>query len=108
MVLLSRYDWPRASGLFPNVSGELARERLASLIVHRERRNKGLNGTAVAGTVDTADHIIDLGPEGGGGGGRIVAQGTPEAIASVPESHTGQYLAGHLPGLRAALTRKSA
>ncbi|MEC9152652.1 MAG: excinuclease ABC subunit UvrA [Pseudomonadota bacterium] len=58
--------------------------------------------------IKTADHIIDLGPEGGGGGGRIVAQGTPEAIASVPESHTGQYLAGHLPGLRAALTRKSA
>jgi len=58
--------------------------------------------------IKTADHIIDLGPEGGGGGGRIVAQGTPEVIASVPESHTGHYLAEHLPDLRAALTRKSA
>ena len=42
--------------------------------------------------VKTADWIIDLGPEGGSGGGRIVAEGTPEQIAEVPESHTGRYL----------------
>ncbi|MEX0282391.1 MAG: excinuclease ABC subunit UvrA [Arenibacterium sp.] len=42
--------------------------------------------------VKTADHIIDIGPEGGDGGGRIVAQGTPEAVADVGESHTGRYL----------------
>ncbi|MGI6037918.1 MAG: excinuclease ABC subunit UvrA [Limnochordia bacterium] len=42
--------------------------------------------------IKTADHIIDLGPEGGDGGGRIVAQGTPEEVAQVPESHTGRFL----------------
>ena len=42
--------------------------------------------------VKTADHVIDIGPEGGDGGGRIVATGTPEEIAKVPESHTGRYL----------------
>ncbi|MFU8769712.1 MAG: ATP-binding cassette domain-containing protein, partial [Desulfotignum sp.] len=39
-----------------------------------------------------ADHIIDLGPEGGDNGGRIIAQGTPEAVARHPSSHTGFYL----------------
>jgi len=43
--------------------------------------------------IKTADWIIDLGPEGGEGGGRIVAEGTPEEVASVPESHTGRFLA---------------
>ncbi len=42
--------------------------------------------------IKTADWVIDLGPEGGGGGGRIVAQGTPEDIAACPESHTGKFL----------------
>ena len=42
--------------------------------------------------VKTADWIIDLGPEGGSGGGRVVAEGTPEQVAEVPESHTGRYL----------------
>ncbi len=43
--------------------------------------------------VKTADWVIDLGPEGGAGGGRIVAEGTPEMVAAVAESHTGRYLA---------------
>ena len=42
--------------------------------------------------IKTADWIIDLGPEGGGGGGRIIAEGTPEAIAANDRSHTGAYL----------------
>ena len=42
--------------------------------------------------IKTADHLIDLGPEGGDGGGQIVATGTPEEIAEVAESYTGQYL----------------
>jgi len=46
--------------------------------------------------IKTADHIIDLGPEGGDGGGRIVAAGTPEEIARVKESYTGRYLADYL------------
>ncbi len=43
--------------------------------------------------IKTADWILDLGPEGGDGGGRIVAAGTPEQVAAVPESHTGRFLA---------------
>jgi excinuclease ABC subunit A len=39
-----------------------------------------------------ADWVIDLGPEGGGAGGQIVAEGTPETVARVKKSHTGQYL----------------
>lgn len=42
--------------------------------------------------IKCADHIIDLGPEGGDGGGTVVASGTPEEVAAVPESYTGQYL----------------
>ena len=48
--------------------------------------------------IKTADWIIDLGPEGGAGGGRIVAAGTPEEIAAHPESHTGRSLQTHLKG----------
>jgi excinuclease ABC subunit A len=42
--------------------------------------------------IKTADHIIDIGPEGGDGGGEIVATGTPEQVAAEPRSHTGRYL----------------
>ena len=42
--------------------------------------------------IKTADHIIDLGPEGGDGGGQIVASGTPEAVAATEASHTGRFL----------------
>ena len=42
--------------------------------------------------IKNADHIIDLGPEGGQAGGMVVATGTPEEIAKVPESYTGRYL----------------
>ena len=42
--------------------------------------------------VKTADWLIDLGPEGGSGGGRVVTSGTPEMVSTVPESHTGRYL----------------
>ncbi len=46
--------------------------------------------------IKTADYIIDLGPEGGDGGGEVVAAGTPEQVAQVPESYTGQYLKPYL------------
>ena len=52
--------------------------------------------------VKTADWIIDIGPEGGDGGGRIVATGTPEEVALVAESHTGRYLADMLKPRRHA------
>jgi excinuclease ABC subunit A len=46
--------------------------------------------------IKSADHIIDLGPEGGNAGGRIVAAGTPEEVAAVKESHTGRFLKSRL------------
>ena len=52
--------------------------------------------------IKTADWIIDMGPEGGDGGGRIVAEGTPEDIATSPESHTARFLKPLLPELRTA------
>ena len=42
--------------------------------------------------IKTADWIIDLGPEGGDGGGQIIAEGTPEAVAANKDSYTGNYL----------------
>jgi excinuclease ABC subunit A len=70
--------------------------------------------------VKTADWIVDLGPEGGAGGGRIIAQGPPEDVVDSPASYTGRYLrpvlaAGKAPGesraerrasIRAARSRK--
>ena len=56
--------------------------------------------------VKRADHVIDLGPEGGAGGGRIVAAGTPEAVAKVKASHTGRALAPLLPAGAAAAERR--
>ena len=52
--------------------------------------------------IKTADWLIDIGPEGGDGGGRIVAAGTPEAVAKEPASHTGRYLAQILAARRVA------
>ena len=58
--------------------------------------------------IKTADWILDLGPEGGDGGGRIVAAGTPETIAATPESYTGQYLAPLLPAEAPKRSRRRA
>ncbi|CAO3355436.1 excinuclease ABC subunit UvrA [Azospirillum melinis] len=61
--------------------------------------------------IKTADWIIDLGPEGGTGGGEIVAEGTPEDVAKVERSYTGRYLAPYLkakPVVRKSATRKRA
>jgi len=52
--------------------------------------------------IKTADWVIDLGPEGGKAGGRLIAQGTPEAVAEVEESFTGQYLRRALPRSKSA------
>jgi excinuclease ABC subunit A len=48
--------------------------------------------------IKTADWLIDLGPEGGSGGGLVVAAGTPEEVAKCPESHTGMFLERVLQG----------
>jgi excinuclease ABC subunit A len=53
--------------------------------------------------VKRADWVVDLGPEAGPEGGRVIVQGTPEAVAAAPESHTGRYLRALLPSAPAAL-----
>jgi len=58
--------------------------------------------------IKTADWVIDLGPEGGDGGGRIVATGTPEAIAVQTDGYTGRYLARALPRLELGRQRRAA
>lgn len=50
--------------------------------------------------IKTADWVVDLGPEGGDGGGRLMAEGTPEVVSEVPDSHTGRYLAPILRTVR--------
>ncbi len=56
--------------------------------------------------IKTADWVLDLGPEGGEGGGRVVAEGTPERIAMNPESHTGRFLRPLLPVLETVAMKK--
>ncbi len=58
--------------------------------------------------IKTADWVLDLGPEGGEGGGRVVAEGTPEDIAASPASHTGRFLRPLLPQAAPPKLRKSA
>ena len=59
--------------------------------------------------IKTADHVIDLGPEGGEEGGDVIATGTPEQVAAVPESYTGQYLADLVePEVKVRRARKKA
>ena len=55
--------------------------------------------------IKVADRIIDLGPEGGSGGGTIVVSGTPEQVAACPESYTGRFLAPILERDRARQAR---
>jgi excinuclease ABC subunit A len=56
--------------------------------------------------IKTADWVIDLGPEGGDKGGYLIAAGTPEDIAAVPESHTGRYLRPVLGPMRTSVAQR--
>jgi excinuclease ABC subunit A len=56
--------------------------------------------------IKTADWIVDLGPEGGSGGGRIIATGTPEDVAANPASHTGRFLAPLLEAAEASARKR--
>ena len=58
--------------------------------------------------IKTADWLIDLGPEGGSGGGQIIATGTPEEVAATKSSHTGRFLAPLLPAPKKSATKKAA
>ena len=65
-----------------------------------ELRGKGHTVVVIEHHLDVvkcADHVIDLGPEGGGRGGTVVATGTPEEIAAIETSYTGRFLADMLP-----------
>jgi excinuclease ABC subunit A len=75
--------------------GERSRRRLDNAIAVGEHNLE---------VIKTADWIVDLGPEGGDKGGRVVAVGTPEHIADVAASYTGQYLRAYLA--RAGLGEK--
>ncbi len=78
-------------------------------VIHR-LRDQGNTVVVIEHNLDvikTADWVIDLGPEGGDGGGRIIAQGTPEEVAEVAGSFTGQYLAASL-GVSAKRAAKAA
>ena len=57
--------------------------------------------------VKCADWLIDLGPDGGDGGGRLIAEGPPEHIAKCIESHTGQFLSRVLPTSKVKIARKA-
>ena len=74
-------------------------ERLLSVL--KRLVDKGNTVLVIEHNLDvlkSVDHIVDLGPDGGSGGGKIVASGTPEEVARVKESYTGQYLAKMLAG----------
>ena len=75
--------------------GKKPRRHRARRIMHRlvDRGNTVVVIEHNLEVVKTADWILDLGPEGGHGGGQIVAEGTPEEVASNPVSHTGRFLA---------------
>ena len=82
------------------------------LLLHVLHRLRDAGNTVVViehnlDVIKTADWVIDLGPEGGEGGGRIVAEGPPEAIAASEASHTGRYLAQVL-GARGPARRRAA
>ena len=68
-------------------------EQLLDVLQHlRERGNTIIVIEHNLDVIKTADWIIDMGPEGGSGGGKVVAAGTPESVAANPDSHTGYYL----------------
>ena len=83
--------------------------RLLLDVLHRlvDRGNTVLVIEHNLDVIKTADWIVDLGPEGGKGGGTIVASGTPEAVASIDASYTGQYLRPLLPKLAKASKKKA-
>ena len=68
-------------------------EQLLKVLHHlRDRGNTIVVIEHNLDVVKTADWVIDMGPEGGAGGGEVIAVGTPEQIAEQPRSHTGHYL----------------
>jgi excinuclease ABC subunit A len=94
---LARRDTGRTLYILDEPTSGLHFQDIALLLdVLRPLRDAGNTVVVIEHNLDvikTADWVIDLGPEGGDGGGRIVAAGTPEEIAATPASHTGRHLA---------------
>ncbi len=105
---LSKRDTGNTLYLLDEPTTGLHFEDIAQLLSVLHRLRDGGNTVVIIehnlDVIKTADWIIDLGPEGGAGGGEIIATGTPETVASNPLSHTGRFLKPCLPS--AKLTRK--
>jgi excinuclease ABC subunit A len=99
---LSRRSTGRTLYILDEPTTGLAFEDTAALLRVLQRLVDGGNTVVIIehhmDVVKSCDHLIDLGPLGGDRGGRIVAEGTPEQVAKVKESFTGQYLRGALAG----------
>ena len=83
------------AGIYPDAPMLFCGSHSKALPVLQELVNAGNTVVVIEHNLDVikrADHIIDLGPEGGSAGGQIVAEGTPEEVAANPASFTGQYL----------------
>ena len=97
---LSRRDTGRTIYILDEPTTGLHFADVQKLVTILQRLTEGGNSVIVIehnlDVIKCADYIIDLGPEGGDGGGRLVAAGTPEEIAQVSESYTGQYVAKYL------------
>ena len=86
---------PRIMRLLEEVRGLVAKGTVVTPDVLQQLVDNGNSIVVIEHNLDiikVADHIIDLGPEGGDGGGQIIAEGTPEEIAENSVSYTGQYL----------------
>jgi excinuclease ABC subunit A len=94
---LSKRDTGRTLYILDEPTTGLHFHDIALLLkVLHQLRNAGNTVVVIEHNLDvikTADWVVDLGPEGGDGGGRIIATGPPEQIAASAESHTGTYLA---------------
>ena len=96
-VYLLKGDTLTRDGILAFLSSRLPGIHDIDLLLKVLRRLRENGNTVVViehnlDVIKTADWLIDLGPEGGGGGGRILTTGTPEQVAEDPKSHTGHYL----------------
>ncbi len=108
---LAKRDTGRTMYILDEPTTGLHADDVSRLIAILKRLNEGGNTVLVIehnlDVIKTADYIIDLGPEGGDGGGRVVATGTPEQIAACETSHTGRFLKEILKGREATLEPES-
>ena len=106
---LSRRDTGRTLYILDEPTTGLHFHDVAKLLEVLERlRDHGNTVVVIEHNLDVikrADWLLDMGPEGGSGGGRLIAEGTPEVVAAVAESHTGRFLKPLLAGKEAKATK---